>query len=55
MKKFLMVLFLILALALGIFVGAFAVIQNIEVYGITENQVYLDIYGQVYIYDFAVQ
>lgn len=55
MKKFFMALCLILAFALGTFIGAFAIVQNIEVCDITENQVYLDIYGQVYVYDFTVE
>lgn len=55
MKKFFMALCLILAFALGTLVGGLGVVQNIEVYDITESQVYLDIYGQVYVYDFVVQ
>ena len=55
MKKFFTALCLILAFALGTLVGVFAVVQNIEVYDITKNQVYLDVYGQVHVYDFAVQ
>ena len=55
MKKFFLVLCLILAFVLGTLIGAFGVVQNIEVYDIADNQLYLDIYGQIYVYDFMVQ
>lgn len=55
MKKFFIALCLTLAFVLGTLIGALGVVQNIEVYDIADNQLYLDIYGQVYAYDFTVQ
>ena len=58
MKKFLMALCLILAFALGTLVpiaNAFEIpsfIKDIEIYDVTENQVFLEIYGQIYVYDY---
>ena len=57
MKKFFMTLCLILAFALGTLVplaNAFEIpsfVKDIEIYDVTENQVVLEIYGQVYVYD----
>ena len=61
MKKFLMVLCLILAFALGTLVpiaNAFEIssfVKDIEIYDVTENQVSLEIYGQVYVYDYLME
>ena len=61
MKKFLMVLSLILAFALGTLVtiaNAFeipSIVKDIEIYDVTENQVFLEIYGQIYVYDYLVE
>ena len=58
MKKFFMTLCLILAFALGTLVpiaNAFEIssfIKDIEIYDVTENQVFLEIYGQIYVYDY---
>ena len=58
MKKFLMVLCLILALALGTLVplaNAFEIpsfVKDIEIYDVTKNRVFLEIYGQIYVYDY---
>lgn len=58
MKKFFMALCLILAFALGTFVpiaNAFKIpsfVKDIEIYDVTENQVFLEIYGQIYVYDY---
>ena len=61
MKKFLMALCLILAFALGTLVpiaNAFEIpsfVKDIEIYDVTENQVFLEIYGQVYVYDYLTE
>ena len=61
MKKFLMVLCLILAFALGTLVpiaNAFEIpsfVKDIEIYNVTKNQVFLEIYGQIYVYDYLVE
>ena len=61
MKKFLMVLCLILAFALGTFVpiaNAFEIpsfVKDIEIYDVTENQVFLKIYGQIYVYEYLTE
>ena len=61
MKKFFMALCLILAFALGTFVpiaNAFEIpsfVKDIEIYDVTENQVFLEIYGQIYVYDYLVE
>ena len=61
MKKFLMALCLILAFALGTLVpiaNAFEIpsfVKDIEIYDVTENQVFLEIYGQIYVYDYLME
>ena len=61
MKKFFMMLCLILAFALGTLVpiaNAFEIpsfVKDIEIYDVTENQVFLEIYGQVYVYDYLTE
>ena len=61
MKKFLMVLCLILAFALGTLVpiaNAFEIpsfVKDIEIYDVTENRVFLKIYGQIYVYDYLTE
>lgn len=61
MKKFFMTLCLILAFALGTLVpiaNAFEIpsfVKDIEIYDVTENQVFLEIYGQVYVYDYLTE
>ena len=61
MKKFFMALCLILAFALGTFVpiaNAFEIpffVKDIEIYDVTENQVFLEIYGQIYVYDYLAE
>ena len=61
MKKFLMVLCLILAFALGTLVpiaNAFEIpsfVKDIEIYDVTENQVFLEIYGQIYVYEYLTE
>ena len=61
MKKFFMTLCLILAFALGTFVpiaNAFEIpsfVKDIKIYDVTENQVFLEIYGQVYVYDYLTE
>ena len=61
MKKFLMALCLILAFALGTLVpiaNAFEIpsfFKDIEIYDVTENQVFLEIYGQIYVYDYLTE
>lgn len=61
MKKFFMVLCLILAFALGTLVpiaNAFEIpsfVKDIEIYDVTENRVFLKIYGQVYVYDYLTE
>ena len=58
MKKFFMALCLILAFALGTLVpiaNAFDIpsfVKDIEIYAVTENRVFLEIYGQIYVYDY---
>ena len=58
MKKFFMALFLILAFALGTMfpvASAFEIpsfVKDIGIYDVTENQVFLEIYGQIYVYDY---
>lgn len=61
MKKFLAILCLILAFALGTLVpiaNAFEIpsfVKDIEIYDATENQVFLEIYGQIYVYDYLTE
>ena len=61
MKKFLMALCLILAFALGTLVpiaNAFEIpsfVKDIEIYDVTENRVFLEIYGQIYVYDYLTE
>ena len=61
MKKFFMTLCLILAFALGTLVpivNAFEIpsfVKDIEIYDVTENQVFLEIYGQIYVYDYLAE
>ena len=61
MKKFFMALCLILAFALGTLVpiaNAFEIpsfVKDIEIYKIKKNQVFLEIYGQIYVYDYLVE
>ena len=61
MKKFLMALCLILAFALGTLVpiaNAFEIppfVKDIEIYDVTENQVFLEIYGQIYVYEYLTE
>ena len=61
MKKFLMALYLILAFALGTLVpiaNAFEIpsfVKDIEIYDVTENQALLEIYGQIYVYDYLAE
>ena len=61
MKKFFMVLCLILAFALGTLVpiaNAFEIpsfVKDIEIYDVTENQVFLEIYGQIYVYEYLTE
>ena len=61
MKKFFMTLCLILAFALGTLfpiANAFEIpsfVKDIEIYDVTENQVFLEIYGQVYVYDYLTE
>ena len=61
MKKFFMVLCLILAFALGTLLpiaNAFEIpsfVKDIKIYDVTENQVFLEIYGQVYVYDYLTE
>ena len=58
MKKFLAILCLILAFALGTLVpitNAFEIpsfVKDIKIYNVTKNQVFLEIYGQIYVYDY---
>lgn len=58
MKKFFMTLCLILAFALGTLLpiaNAFEIpsfVKDIKIYDVTENQVFLEIYGQIYVYDY---
>ena len=61
MKKFLAILCLILAFALGTLLpiaNAFEIpsfVKDIEIYDVTENQVFLEIYGQIYVYDYLTE
>ena len=61
MKKFLAILCLILAFALGTLLpiaNAFEIpsfVKDIEIYDVTENQVFLEIYGQIYVYDYLAE
>ena len=61
MKKFLAILCLILAFALGTLLpiaNAFEIpsfVKDIKIYDVTENQVFLEIYGQVYVYDYLTE
>ena len=61
MKKFFMTLCLILAFALGTLLpiaNALEIpsfVKDIEIYDVTENQVFLEIYGQVYVYDYLTE
>ena len=61
MKKFLAILCLILAFALGTLVplaNAFEIpsfVKDIEIYDVTENQVFLEIYGQIYVYEYLTE
>ena len=61
MKKFFMALCLILAFALGTLfpiANAFEIpsfVKDIKIYDVTENQVFLEIYGQVYVYDYLTE
>ena len=61
MKKFLAILCLILAFALGTLVpiaNAFEIpsfVKDIEIYNVTENRVFLKIYGQIYVYEYLTE
>ena len=61
MKKFLMVLCLILVFALGTLLpiaNAFEIpsfVKDIEIYNVTENRVFLKIYGQIYVYEYLTE
>ena len=61
MKKFFMVLCLILAFALGTLVpiaNAFEIpsfVKDIKIYNVTENRVFLKIYGQIYVYEYLTE
>lgn len=61
MKKFFMTLCLILAFALGTLLpiaNAFEIpsfVKDIEIYDVTENRVFLKIYGQIYVYDYLTE
>ena len=61
MKKFFMTLCLILAFALGTLVpiaNAFEIpsfVKDIEIYDVTENRVFLKIYGQIYVYEYLTE
>ena len=61
MKKFFMTLCLILDFALGTLVpiaNAFEIpsfVKDIEIYDVTENQVFLEIYGQIYVYEYLTE
>ena len=61
MKKFFMTLCLILAFALGTLApiaNAFEIpsfVKDIEIYDVTENQVFLEIYGQIYVYEYLTE
>ena len=61
MKKFFIALCLILAVALGTLLpiaNAFEIpscVKDMEIYDVTENQVFLKIYGQIYVYDYLTE
>ena len=61
MKKFFMALYLILAFAVGTLVpiaNAFEIpsfVKDIEIYDVTENRVFLKIYGQIYVYEYLTE
>ena len=61
MKKFFMTLCLILAFALGTLLpiaNAFEIpsfVKDIKIYDVTENQVFLEIYGQIYVYEYLTE
>ena len=61
MKKFFMALCLILVFALGTLLpiaNAFEIpsfVKDIKIYDVTENQVFLEIYGQIYVYDYLTE
>ena len=61
MKKFFMTLCLVLAFALGTLVpiaNAFEIpsfVKDIEIYDVTENRVFLKIYGQIYVYEYLTE
>ena len=61
MKRFFMTLCLILAFALGTLVpiaNAFEIpsfVKDIEIYNVTENRVFLKIYGQIYVYEYLTE
>ena len=61
MKKFFMAMCLILAFALRTLVpvaNAFEIssfVKDIEIYNVTENQVFLEIYGQIYVYEYLTE
>ena len=61
MKKLFMALCLILAFALGTLVpiaNAFEIpsfVKDIKIYDVTENQVFLEIYGQIYVYEYLTE
>ena len=61
MKKIFMALCLILAFALGTLVpiaNAFEIpsfVKDIEIYNVTENRVFLKIYGQIYVYEYLTE
>ena len=61
MKKFFMALCLILVFALGTLLpiaNAFEIpsfVKDIEIYDVTENQVFLEIYGQIYVYEYLTE
>ena len=61
MNKFFITLCLSLAFALGTLVpiaNAFEIpsfVKDIENYDVTENQVFLEIYGQIYVYEYLTE
>ena len=61
MKKILAALCLILAFALGTLLpiaNAFEIpsfVKDIEIYNVTKNQVFLEIYGQIYVYEYLTE
>ena len=60
MKKFLIVLCLILAFAIGTIVhiandfDITSFVKDIEIYDVTENRVCLEIDGQIYVYEYLM-